>query len=83
MQRSIQRKPIAQARSVILAGLALLVSGTAMAQQPVYICDSDITMDALGEQLKVATCCGRCADCARQILQRATADRFQTASAAG
>ena len=50
MQRSIQRKPIAQARSVILAGLALLVSGTAMAQQPVYICDSDITMDALGEQ---------------------------------
>ena len=27
MQRSIQRKPIAQARSVILAGLALLVSG--------------------------------------------------------
>ena len=50
MQRSTQRKPIAQARSVILAGLALLVSGTAMAQQPVYICDSDITMDALGEQ---------------------------------
>ena len=50
MQRSIQRKTIAQARSAVLGGLALLISGTAMAQQPVYICDSNITMDALGEQ---------------------------------
>ena len=50
MQRSTQRKPITQARSAVLAGLALLISGAAMAQQPVYICDSDITMDALGEQ---------------------------------
>ena len=39
------------------------------------------TLDALGEHLKVATCCGRCADCARQILQRAAADGLQTASA--
>lgn len=50
MQRSIQRKPIAQARSAALAGMALLVSGTALAQvAPVYTCDSDITMDAGSE----------------------------------
>ena len=47
MQRSIQRKPIAHARSAVLAGLALLVSGPAMAQ--VYTCDSDITMNADSE----------------------------------
>ncbi len=26
------------------------------------------SMEALGEQLSVATCCGRCADCAREVL---------------
>ena len=53
MQRSIQRKPVAQARSAFLAGLAFLISGTALAQDPpnpVYTCDSNITMDAIGEQ---------------------------------
>lgn len=50
MQRSIERKPIAQARPAVFAGLALLVSGTALAQvQPVYTCDSDITMNAASE----------------------------------
>lgn len=33
------------------------------------------TLDALGEQLKVATCCGRCADCARQVLHEAIVTR--------
>jgi bacterioferritin-associated ferredoxin len=32
------------------------------------------SMDALSEQLKVATCCGRCADCARQVLNQAVAE---------
>ena len=32
------------------------------------------TLEALGEQLKVATCCGRCADCARQVLDQSVAD---------
>lgn len=26
------------------------------------------TLDALSQQLKVATCCGRCADCAQDLL---------------
>jgi bacterioferritin-associated ferredoxin len=26
------------------------------------------TLEALGSQLKVATCCGRCADCANELL---------------
>lgn len=26
------------------------------------------SMEALSDQLKVATCCGRCADCARAVL---------------
>ncbi|PLX63085.1 (2Fe-2S)-binding protein [Sedimenticola selenatireducens] len=26
------------------------------------------SLEALGEQLNVATCCGRCADCARSVL---------------
>ena len=48
-----------------------------------YVCvchrvtDSDIleaasrgvtTLEDLGRQLKVATCCGRCSDCARSLL---------------
>jgi bacterioferritin-associated ferredoxin len=41
------------------------------------------TMDALGDQLKVATCCGRCADCARRILQQAVTDRCLQAPAGG
>jgi bacterioferritin-associated ferredoxin len=26
------------------------------------------SLEALGEQLKVATCCGRCAECAHELL---------------
>jgi bacterioferritin-associated ferredoxin len=26
------------------------------------------TLEALGNQLKVATCCGRCAECAHELL---------------
>jgi bacterioferritin-associated ferredoxin len=26
------------------------------------------TLEALGQQLKVATCCGRCAECAHELL---------------
>jgi bacterioferritin-associated ferredoxin len=42
------------------------------------VTDSDIleaakqgveTLDDLGQQLKVATCCGRCADCAQSLLE--------------
>ena len=29
------------------------------------------TVEQLGEELKVATCCGRCRDCARGILDEA------------
>lgn len=29
------------------------------------------SLEALGEQLNVATCCGRCADCARSVLHEA------------
>jgi len=29
------------------------------------------TVEQLGEELKVATCCGRCRDCAREILDEA------------
>lgn len=29
------------------------------------------SMEALGERLKVATCCGSCRDCARQVLHEA------------
>ncbi|MGD8309521.1 MAG: (2Fe-2S)-binding protein [Chromatiales bacterium] len=29
------------------------------------------SLDALGRKLKVATCCGRCSDCARRILDEA------------
>ncbi|MGD8208114.1 MAG: (2Fe-2S)-binding protein [Chromatiales bacterium] len=32
------------------------------------------SLEALGEELKVATCCGRCADCARRVLAEALAD---------
>ncbi len=32
------------------------------------------TLEALSERLKVATCCGRCADCARRVLHQAMAD---------
>ncbi len=32
------------------------------------------TLEALSERLKVATCCGRCADCARRVLHEARVD---------
>jgi bacterioferritin-associated ferredoxin len=36
--------------------------------------DGVCTLEALSERLKVATCCGRCADCARGVLDQAMAD---------
>jgi len=30
----------------------------------------------LSEQLKVATCCGRCRECAQQLLDEATAEQW-------
>jgi bacterioferritin-associated ferredoxin len=39
------------------------------------------TLEGLGEQLNVATCCGRCADCARQVLHEAVADTWLDAPA--
>lgn len=30
------------------------------------------SLEALSEHLNVATCCGRCADCARSLLHEAT-----------
>ena len=41
------------------------------------------TLEALSQKLKVATCCGRCADCARRILQQAVTDRCLQVPAAG
>ena len=32
------------------------------------------TMDCLKSQLKVATCCGRCQDCAKQLLRESQAN---------
>lgn len=32
------------------------------------------SMEALSAQLKVATCCGRCRDCAREVLTAALAN---------
>ena len=32
------------------------------------------TLEALGERLKVATCCGSCAECARAVLHGAMAE---------
>jgi bacterioferritin-associated ferredoxin len=29
------------------------------------------SMEALGDRLKVATCCGNCRDCAREVLREA------------
>ena len=37
--------------------------------------DSGISsMEALGSELKVGTCCGRCSDCARKILHQSMAE---------
>lgn len=39
------------------------------------------SMAQLREELQVASCCGRCADCARQVLNQAVAEcRFDEAS---
>lgn len=35
------------------------------------------SMDCLRDRLKVATCCGRCHDCAEQLLRDAQATRWQ------
>lgn len=32
------------------------------------------SLDCLSESLKVATCCGRCSDCAKQVLREAQAE---------
>jgi bacterioferritin-associated ferredoxin len=36
------------------------------------------SMEALCSQLKVASCCGRCSDCARKVLHGAIADLMAT-----
>lgn len=33
------------------------------------------SMEALGDQLKVATCCGNCRDCARRVLGEALSEQ--------
>ena len=33
------------------------------------------TLDALCRDLKVASCCGRCEDCARRVLRQAKAEQ--------
>ncbi len=35
--------------------------------------DGVCSLDGLGEELKVGTCCGRCSDCASQILHETAA----------
>jgi bacterioferritin-associated ferredoxin len=37
--------------------------------------DGASSINCLKERLKVATCCGRCEDCAKQVLQDAKAER--------
>lgn len=41
------------------------------------------SMEALGARLKVATCCGNCRDCAREVLHQALSDRAPVAAAFG
>lgn len=40
------------------------------------------SMDALGEQLGVATCCGRCANCARKVMHDAFGELMMRTEAA-
>lgn len=37
------------------------------------------SFDALRKELNVATCCGRCEDCARRIMSDAIAQQWQSA----
>lgn len=40
-------------------------------------CDRGATsINCLKDRLKVATCCGRCEDCAKRVLQDAQSERF-------
>jgi len=39
------------------------------------------SMECLKGQLKVATCCGRCQDCARKVLHQAQSERIDSAFA--
>ena len=38
------------------------------------------TLEALADHLKVSTCCGRCADCAREVLAEAVATSLHAAA---
>ncbi|WP_078118310.1 (2Fe-2S)-binding protein [Thiosocius teredinicola] len=38
------------------------------------------SMDELHDELKVASCCGRCHDCAKRVLQTAVTEQWQQAS---
>lgn len=38
--------------------------------------DGLCTMQDLSAQLKVASCCGKCGDCARKVLHRALTDKW-------
>jgi bacterioferritin-associated ferredoxin len=37
------------------------------------------SMDALGDQLKVGTCCGNCRDCAQRVLGEAISEKRSAA----
>ena len=37
------------------------------------------SLDALRSELKVGTCCGRCNDCARQLIQTTVAEQWSAA----
>ncbi len=41
------------------------------------------SMEALGASLNVATCCGNCRDCAREVLHQALSDQMPVATACG
>ncbi len=38
------------------------------------------SMEALGDQLKVATCCGNCRDCAHKVLREALSESRRAAA---
>lgn len=39
------------------------------------VSDGAKSLDCLSKELKVATCCGRCADCAKQVLKEAASEQ--------
>ena len=43
------------------------------------VADGAATLHDLRATLGVATCCGRCAECAQQVIEQASTMRFDTA----